>query len=456
MKQKNIVFYFADQQRWDTLGCYGQKLPVTPHLDELARQGTRFANAYTCQPVCGPARACLQSGMYATQTGCYRNDIELPLTIQPLAGYFNEAGYETAYVGKWHLASNKQKGLLYGTSAVPKERRGGYRDYWMAADVLECTSHGYNGFVFDGNCEKHEFIGYRADCINNYAIDYLHQRNREKPFFLFLSQIEPHHQNDHHRFEGPDGSKERFADYEVPGDLEGTQGNWRENYPDYLGQCASLDENVGRLVDTLKEMGEWENTILIYTSDHGSHFCTRNKEYKRSCHDGCTHIPLIICGPGFEGGQVREEMISLLDLPATLLNCAGIPKPEQFAGRSLLSLVQGEAQDWPESVFMQISESQVGRAVRTKDWKYSVRADADGWNESSADVYYEDYLYDLRRDPHERNNLAEAPEYAEVRRELAALLVRHMEQAGEKAPEIRPASQMPDHMRDRDAYRIGG
>lgn len=133
-------------------------------------------------------------------------------------------------------------------------------------------------------------------------------------------------------------------------------------------------------------------------------------------------------------------------LPATLLDCAEIPKPDQSAGRSLLSLVQGEAQDWPESVFMQISESQVGRAVRTKDWKYSVRADADGWNESSADVYYEDYLYDLRRDPHERNNLAEAPEYAEVRRE----------QAGEKAPEIRPASQMPDHMRDRDAYRIGG
>lgn len=456
MKRRNIVFYFADQQRWDTLGCYGQKLPVTPHLDELARQGTRFANAYTCQPVCGPARACLQSGMYATQTGCYRNDIELPLTIHPLAEYFHEAGYETAYVGKWHLASNKQKGLLYGTSAVPQERRGGYRDYWMAADVLECTSHGYNGFVFDGNCKKHEFIGYRADCINNYAIDYLHNRDREKPFFLFLSQIEPHHQNDHHRFEGPDGSKERFADYEVPGDLKETQGNWRENYPDYLGQCASLDENVGRLVDTLKEMGEWENTILIYTSDHGSHFCTRNKEYKRSCHDGCTHIPLIICGPGFEGGQVRDEMVSLLDLPTTLLDCAGIEKPEQFAGRSLLSLVQGEARDWPESVFMQISESQVGRAVRTKDWKYSVRADADGWNESSADVYYEDFLYDLNRDPYERNNLAADPEYEAVRRELASLLVRHMEQAGEKAPEIRPASQMPEHMKDRDAYRIGG
>ena len=89
-------------------------------------------------------------------------------------------------------------------------------------------------------------------------------------------------------------------EYEVPGDLKGKmQGDRRENYPDYLGQCASLDQNVGRLVDTLQDMGEWENTIFVYTSDHGSHFCTRNSEYKRSCHDSCTHIPLIICGPAF-------------------------------------------------------------------------------------------------------------------------------------------------------------
>ena len=447
MKAKNVVFYFSDQQRWDTLGCYGQTLPVTPNLDALAGQGTRFTHAFTCQPVCGPARACLQTGMYATQTGCYRNDIELPLHIPTLASYFHHAGYETAYVGKWHLASNADKGLRYATCAVPAERRGGYQDYWMAADVLECTSHGYDGYVFDGQGRKHEFVGYRADCINAYAIDFLHKRRADRPFFLFISQIEPHHQNDHQRFEGPDGSKRRFAQYEAPGDLQGTRGDWRENYPDYLGQCASLDENVGRLVDTLRDMGEWENTVFVYTSDHGSHFCTRNGEYKRSCHDGCTHVPLIICGPGFAGGNVREEMVSLMDLPPTLLDCAGIPKPEQFAGRSLLQLMRGDAAEWPESVFMQISESQVGRAVRTQRWKYAVRADADGWKESSASVYYEDFLYDLSVDPHERHNLAEDASYAGVRKEMAALLLRHMEAAGEQLPELLPASAMPASMR---------
>ena len=105
-KKPNIVVYLSDQQRWDTLGCYGQALPVTPHLDALAREGTRFENAFTCQPVCGPARACLQSGMYATQTGCYRNDIELPLDIRPLASWFAEAGYELPDCSQNHKKSS--------------------------------------------------------------------------------------------------------------------------------------------------------------------------------------------------------------------------------------------------------------------------------------------------------------------------------------------------------------
>ena len=437
-KRPNIIFYFSDQQRWDTLGCYGQPLDVTPNLDALAEEGTLFENAFTCQPVCGPARACLQTGKYAEEIGCHRNGIALPENTVTLAELFRAGGYDTAYIGKWHLASDDKRNLHHETTAVPRELRGGY-DWWMASDVLEFTSHGYNGFVFDGDGRKHEFVGYRADCINNYAIDYLHTReNAEKPFFLFVSQIEPHHQNDHHRFEGPDGSKARFRDFTVPGDLAGTAGDWRENYPDYLGQCHALDANVGRLVDTLKEMGLWDNTVLIYTSDHGSHFCTRNGEYKRSCHDACTHIPMLICGPGFRGGKRVSELVSLLDIPKTLLDCAGIEAPADWRRYSLKKLVSGEYPDWENTVFLQISESEVGRAVRTRDWKYAVRADGDGWNDSRADVYYEQYLYDLRSDPHERNDLSADPAYADVRRELAALLKREMVRAGEREPVILP------------------
>lgn len=448
MAQPNIVFYFSDQQRWDTLGCYGQKLEVTPHLDRLAAQGVLFENAFTCQPVCGPARACLQTGRFATQVGCYRNDIELP-PDEPntLARLFNAAGYDTAYVGKWHLASNGEKGLDNTVTAVPERYRGGWK-HWMAADVLEFTSHGYNGFVFDDAGARHDFVGYRVDCINNFAVDYLHRRRgSEQPFFLFVSHIDPHHQNDHARCEGPDGSKARFAGYEVPGDLAGTHGNWRENYPDYLGQCRSLDENVGRLIDTLKDQGDWDNTILIYASDHGSHFCTRNREYKRSCHDGCIHVPLIFCGPGFRGGIRCPDLVSLIDLPRTLLECAGIPVPADWQGRSLKTLMERGDAGWEQEVFLQISENQVGRALRTPDWKYSVRAEGDGWRQSSAGVYYEDYLYDLHADPHERHNLAGEPGLADVRSRLAAALLRWMARAGEAPAEIRPNSAMPAELR---------
>lgn len=453
MKNPNIVFVFSDQQRWDTMGCYGQKLEVTPNLDQLAESGVRFDRHFTCQPVCGPARACLQTGKYATQLGCYRNAIRLPSGVKTIADYLNEAGYRTGYVGKWHLASTKGEsaddiGERFDcqTTAIPFERRGGYKDYWMAADTLEHTSHGYDGYMFDANMNKVEFKGYRVDAVTDYALDYIRKCDGDRPFFLFLSYLEPHHQNDHNRYEGPVGSKAQFSDYEVPGDLKGTKGDWRENYPDYLGCCHSIDQNFGRIVELLREKGVYEDTVIFYTSDHGSHFRTRNQEelcgyddYKRACHDGCTHIPLIIRGPGFTGGKTVEALTSLIDLPATILDCAGISRPESMEGNSLKKLTEGVPADWPDSVFMQISESQVGRAVRTKKWKYSVKAPGlDGNYYSHSDAYTEDFLYDLENDPNEKNNLVAAPEYGEIRKALSELLIRRMTEAGEKAPVIRP------------------
>lgn len=434
-KKPNIIFYFSDQQRWDTMGCYGQKLPVTPNLDKTAEEGTVFENAYTCQPVCGPARACLQTGKYATEVGCYRNDIALPQNTPTLAQYFNEAGYDTAYVGKWHLASDKDNRLM--TKPTPVERRGGYKDYWMASDVLEFTSHGYNGYVFNADNEKVKFKGYRTDAINGYALDYIKNRESENPFFLFVSHIEPHHQNDRLRFECPRFTRKRFKNYEIPGDLKDTRGDWRMFYPNYLSCCNRIDENFGKLIDLLKEQGIYDNTIIFYTSDHGCHFRTRNGEYKRSCHDSSIHIPLIAGGGAFKGGGRVTEMVSLLDMPATLLDCAGIDKPKDFQGDSLLKLVQGEIKP-KECVYLQISESQVGRAIRTKKYKYSVRAkDLSGWDNAFSDVYYDDFLYDLEKDPYEKNNLINNEIYREVKLNLRKMLLEEMKKANEPKAEIR-------------------
>ncbi len=436
----NIIFFFTDQQRWDTAGCYGQRLDVTPHLDRMAAEGVRFEQAFTCQPVCGPARACLQTGQYATETGCFRNDIALPLETRTIAHALSDAGYEVGYLGKWHLASQGAE-HNYQTRAVPPERRGGYRDYWLASDVLEFTSHGYDGHLFDAEMRRVDFTGYRVDCQTDFALDYLRTRDGRRPFFLFLSYIEPHHQNDHHRFEGPHGARERFADYDVPGDLQDTAGDWREQYPDYLGCCASLDANLGRLRAELGRLGLAENTLLLFTSDHGCHFRTRNNEYKRSCHEGSIRVPLVACGPGFSGGRVVEELVSLIDVPATILAAGGAQPLAGMRGRPLQPLVNGTAVEWPEEVFLQISESHVGRAIRTRHWKYSVWAPSDqpwsGCDVSGSAIYVEECLYDLRRDPHERDNLVADPACAAVRAELAEVLKRRMEEAGETVPEIR-------------------
>ena len=432
----NIIFYFSDQQRWDTVNE-----EATPNLMQLAREGIQFENSYTCQPVCVPARACLQTGMYATQCGCYWNGVPLPQTIRPMAEYFNEAGYETAYVGKWHLASDRlpNVGFHCEKTAIPKERQGGYKNWWRAADVLEFTSHGYDGYVFDAEGNQIDFKGYRADCINDFALEYLDQKTSDDPFFLFISQLEPHHQNDRHCYEGPKETVEKFRDYPIPPDLSFLEGDYEKMYPDYMAAINRLDENVGRLVAKLKEKGLYENTILIYTSDHGSHFKTRNLEYKRSCHDSATHTPLIIRGGPFQGGKKEERLVSLIDLPPTMLDLAGIPIPKSYMGHSLVRELAGEEPE-RDCVFIQISESQCGRAIRTKQYKYSVRALAPtGYTIHRSPVYFEDYLYDLTKDPIEKNNLIKDRSYAFVRQKMKKLLLREMERAGEKKPVILPA-----------------
>jgi uncharacterized sulfatase len=443
VERPNIIFVFSDQQRWDTCGCYGQPLPTTPNLDSMAEQGTLFKNTFSCQPVCGPARACIQTGRYPTEIDCHTNNKMLPADEQTIAKILSAEGYETAYIGKWHLASKGKSGGPddFKTQPVPPERRGGYQDFWLASDLLEFTSHGYDGYMFDGDMNRRDFPDgrYRVDVQTDWAIEYLNNRNTDNPFFLFISYIEPHHQNDHNHYEGPNGSKDRYRDFVVPGDLEGTEGDWREEYPDYLGCIHSLDENVGRLRSELEKLGIADNTVVIYTSDHGSHFRTRNNEYKRSCHESSIRIPFIACGPGFAGGNVVDDLVSTIDFAPTMLRAAGIDTPGTMSGNPLQNLVNGTAANRPEDVFIQISESQCGRALRTGKWKYSVSApDVNGVKVSAHDVYVEEFLYDLKNDPHERTNLVASPDHAEVRAELRERLKQRIGEAEKQIPEIRP------------------
>jgi len=444
LERPNIIVVLSDQQRWDTVECYGRPIfpGLTPNIDRMAREGVLFEHAFTPQPVCGPARSCLQTGRWATETGCFRNGIALPIDTATVGALIRQAGYQVGYIGKWHLASTPEQGINFETRPVPPERRGGYEDFWVASDILEFTSHSYDGHLFDEEGRKVEFPNgrYRADFITDIALEKLRSRDPEKPLFMFISYVEPHHQNDHGHFEGPIGSKKRFASYNVPGDLEGRAGDWAWELPDYLGAVNSLDSNVGRIRAELDDLGMGDETVVIYTSDHGCHFRTRNAEYKRSCHESSIRVPLVAIGPGLEGGTRIKQLVSLIDLPPTFLELSGVEVPRFMRGKSLLPLVTGQAEGWRPEVFVQISESQVGRSVRTQRWKYSVRSPTgDGYRDISSDIYVEEYLYDLQEDPYERRNLVSDPSYEDVRAYLSERLKTRIVQAGEKRPLIKPA-----------------
>ncbi len=430
-KRPNIIVFFTDQQRWDTTGLHGNPLDLSPNFDRLARAGTDVHYSITCQPVCGPARACLQTGLYATETGCFHNGVALPRESRTLAHYFSEAGYDTAYIGKWHLSDEAH-------GPVSPEQRGGY-DYWLASNLLEFTSDAYDLVMYDNEGAAQKLPGYRVDAQTDAMIRYINE-HQDSPFFMFSSFIEPHHQNHRDDYPPPVGYLERYRGRWMPPDLAALGGSAHQQIAGYLGMIKRLDEALGRLVDALISLDMLDNTIILFTSDHGCHFKTRNAEYKRSCHEASVRVPTMFHGGPFSGGGRLSQMVSLLDLPPTLLDAAGIPVPAQMQGRSIMPLLTGADANWPDEVFIQISESQVGRAIRSRRWKYAVTApDKDGWDDMNSDAYVESELYDLLADPNELHNRAGCESHREVADVLRSRLIRRMIDAGEDEPVIEPA-----------------
>lgn len=428
-KQPNVIVFFTDQQRWDTTGAHGNPLNLTPNFDRMADHGTHIDASITCQPVCGPARSCLQTGLYATQTGSWRNGIPLNPDLKTLAQYYKEAGYTTGYIGKWHLGTTE--------GAVPENERGGY-EYWLGANLLEFVSDAYDCVLFDENDEKVKLPGYRVDGQTDAVIRYIDEKkNDEKPFFLFVSYLEPHHQNHVDDYPPPDGYREPYTGKWMPPDLQQLGGSSGQHMGGYLGMVKRLDEALGRMRDALKSLDMTDDTIILYTSDHGCHFKTRNNEYKRSGHEASVRVPTAFSGPGFEMGGRRKEVVSLIDLVPTLLDASGIEPAEVMPGRSLMPRLRGEKEDWENAAFIQISETQVGRAIRTSRWKYGVVShDSDGETESASDSYTEDYLYDLKTDPYELQNLIEYQSHGPLCEVLRDKLIREMNKAGEETPTI--------------------
>jgi arylsulfatase A-like enzyme len=320
------------------------------------------------------------------------------------------------------------------------DQRGGY-DFWLASNVLEFTSHAYDTVMYDTNGQPVHLPGYRVDALTDAAIRYI-DGHRGAPFFLFTSFVEPHFQNHVDSYPAPEGYEERYRSRWTPPDLMALGGSAHQHLAGYWGMVKRLDEALGRVQDAVRSLGLEGDTIILFTTDHGCHFKTRNDEYKRSCHESSVRLPTALCGPGFDAGGSIREMTSLLDLPPTLLDAAGVQVPDEMQGRSIMPLIRKEQVEWPKEAFIQISETQVARAIRTERWKYCVDApDPATWidGQRGATRYVEQYLYDLQADPYELSNLVEYDAYDEIKAQLRQRLMRWMDEIGEEASEIVPA-----------------
>lgn len=435
----NIIVIISDQFRADCIGAMGlNPMGLTPNLDQMAAEGCLFRSAFANQPVCAPARACMFTGQYPSKHGVYRNGPGLREDAVTLAGTLHQAGYSTNYIGKWHLMPGENLTLEQRRGWVPPRYRGGFSGLWEAANELEFTSHAYEGDLYDNDGKAIHFSGqYRADFLTDRAKRFL--RSATAPFFLTLSYLEVHHQNDKDTYDPPKEFAGRYPNPFVPQDLRPLPGSWPSQLSDYFACVAKMDAEVGEIRRTLAETGLDRNTIVVFLSDHGCHFKTRNSEYKRSPHDSSIHIPLVACGPGFNRSMQISELVSQVDLMPTLLEAAGAPIPATVQGHSMLPLL--DRKPWRNEVHFEMSEFVTGRGLRTPQYTYAAAAPKTrDWKiVPSADRYVEYAVYDLYADPFQHVNLAGRATHKAVADELRDRLLTRIREASGATPTIDPA-----------------
>ena len=419
-RRPNILMICADQFRADFVGANHENPSVkTPNLDALAARGTNFRKAVCNQPLCSPSRASFMTGMYATKTDVWKLGLELNHTIPSIATVLKQAGYSTNFMGKWHVSRTKlENGADQLGWIPPGPSRAGFDDLWEGANVPEIVSHPYQGNYWDTDGKNVGYKDeYRVDFITDRAVSFLEQKHN-KPWLLFVSQLEPHQQNDVDAMVPPERYADKYGDPFIPHDLRDLPGNWQSRIGGYYGCVQAIDDCVGKLVATLDRTGQLDNTILVFFSDHGCHFRTRMGEYKRVPHDAAIRVPLIFAGPGFDHALALDEVVSLIDLTPTLIDGAGVPVPPSMQGKSLKALPTDAAarKNWDSTAYIQISASMVGRALRTKEWTFSVYDPDAQPNKVPDSTTYIDYaIYDTGADPYQKLNLAGRPESPIVR-----------------------------------------
>ena len=430
-KKPNLVFVFSDQHSHDMLGCYGNDQIITPNLDRLASEGLLFSNCFTNSPICTPFRGLLMSGQHALYNGCYTNDVSLiPGNGEKFAEVLRDAGYSTAYAGKWHLrGGDRNRPIEEG------EMRYGFDELFYTNNCHVDYRPG-KCFYWDENGAKVYFDEWEVYGQTRQAMSWLDGRKDDgRPFALFVSWHPPH---DWGLFDGEDGKKhyrydtmdefmemyDREAITLRPG-MEDTP-DLRHMYHGYLAQVTGVDKAFGMLMDKLEEIGEKENTVVVFTADHGDmlEFKGANKP-KQYPHDYSLHIPMIIRYPGVvDPGEKTGLLIGAMDMMPTVLGLMDLPVPYQVQGKDLSGPVLSKNEDAVDFVPIWMYTQKNWRGVITKDYTY-----AKAKSETGEEL---DILFDRKADPYQLNNLFGQEAMAETLNELQGLTESWMAEYGDR------------------------
>ena len=443
-RPRNVVFILTDDQRYDALGFMrGQPFLETPNIDALARGGVHLPNAFVTTALCSPSRASILTGQYAHRHRVVDNDSPVPPGLVYFPQYLQRAGYETAFVGKWHIGGHRD------------DPQPGF-DYWVSFKGQGSYLPDKDGLNVNGRRVPRK--GYITDELHGYALDWLKERKGDRPFFLYLS-----HKAVHSEFIPAERHRGRYAGATFvppltanPENVRGApmwvrnqrnswhgvdfpyhgQLNIAEYYKRYAETLLAVDEGIGRLVDLLRQKGQLDSTLIVLMGDNGFSFGEHGLIDKRTAYEESMRVPLVMqCPELFKGGTVVEQVVANIDIAPTILEVMGLKAPGHMDGRSFVPLAEGRQVPWRDHLLYEyywefaFPHTPTMHALRGDRYKYIHYYGLWDINE----------LYDMMADPKESLNLISSPQHREVVERLREQLYETLERTGGLYIPLKPA-----------------
>ncbi|MCY1723472.1 sulfatase [Prolixibacteraceae bacterium Z1-6] len=420
-QQPNVIFILTDQWRASALGYAGNEIVQTPQLDYFVKEAVNFTNAVSVMPVCTPYRASLMTGRYPTSTGMFINDLFLPSKEICMAEIFGEAGYNTAYLGKWHLDGHGRKDF------VATDRRQGWQ-FWKGS---ECDHNYPKEHYYENKDTTLRFWkGYSTYAIAGEANSYIQQHaNDNEPFCLFVSLATPH-------FPHNTAPEEYMKLYpkeklELPDNVPDNMKEWAyKELQGYYAHCTATDKAIGDIINKTKELDIYDNSIIVFTSDHGEMMGAHGfRPYmKHQPYSESANIPFLISYPGMENtkGHTAEAAITTPDILPSLLSLCNINIPESIEGYDLSEIIKDPGKD-PERAALYMNPCPFGiaypsneyRAIRTANYTYVKTPEGPSM------------LFDNKKDPAQLYNLVNQEEWIEIQTKLDKELMRELARIGD-------------------------